>query len=275
MANRRHMKVVKEDYRQDGEGVVAVKKEVMDCPVCSSPLTPPIFQCKVGHLVCSACRDKLRGSKKKACGVCSRPVSRRCHGMERVVESMVVPCSNAAHGCTAMLMAYGGDKKTEHEEACPHAPCFCPEQGCGFAGTTGALLDHLAAKHEWPVTEFDYFEPVDVPVKAGMHVLHGTYQDEEDQDKDSDLFLLDVDVDSSRLCVVSLVRVQAHRPEYALRCSLSFSWFRGHTQVLTLDMIPTTSLAHGLPHESGLCAVPEVQHGGSGPLVHTLNIGCD
>ncbi|XP_044396538.1 uncharacterized protein [Triticum aestivum] len=72
------------------------------------------MQCKLGHLVCSPCRDKLPGKKKKACSVCSKAVSRRCHAMERVVESIVVPCSNAAHGCTAM-MASG--EKAEREEA--------------------------------------------------------------------------------------------------------------------------------------------------------------
>lgn len=198
---------------------------------------------------------KLPGKKKKACSVCSRAVSRRCHGMERVVESIVVPCSNAAHGCTAM-MAYG--EKAEHEEVCPHAPCFCPEQGCGFAGTTEALLNHFAAEHEWPVTAFKYVEPFDVPVKAGMHVLHGSEEYEEDEDDDSDLFLLHVGPPDTTLRVVSLVRVQAHAPEYDIGCSASFSWFRGQTQVATLDTIRTSSLSSGVCPTAASASYPRL-----------------
>ena len=133
----------------------------------------------MGHFVCSACHDKL---PKKACGVCSRTVLNRCHGMELVVGSIVVPCSYALHGCTD-VMAY--HQKREHEAACPHAPCFCPEQGCGFAvGTTEALLDHFTAAHEWRTTRFEYYVPFYVPVKAGVHVVRlcvalGFYQRED------------------------------------------------------------------------------------------------
>ena len=52
-------------------------------------------------------------------------------------------------------------------------PCFCPEKGCGFAGTTAALLDHFAAQREWPTTCFQYYKAFDVPVKASVHVLRG------------------------------------------------------------------------------------------------------
>ncbi|GJM94628.1 hypothetical protein PR202_ga11290 [Eleusine coracana subsp. coracana] len=44
--------------------VMADDADVLDCSVCCLPLKPPIFQCDVGHVVCSPCRDKLRGSSK-------------------------------------------------------------------------------------------------------------------------------------------------------------------------------------------------------------------
>ncbi|KAF7059078.1 hypothetical protein CFC21_066026 [Triticum aestivum] len=270
MANRRHTKEGGDDRQEEGEGVVVLKKDVLDCPVCSTPLSPPIFQCKLGHLVCSPCRDKLPG-KKKACSVCSKAVSRRCHAMERVVESIVVPCSNAAHGCTAMM---AGGEKAEHEEACPHAPCFCPEQGCGFAGTTEALLNHFDAEHEWPVTAFKYAQPFDVPVKAGMHVLHGSEEYEEDEDDDSDLFLLHVGPPDTTMRVVSLVRVQAHAPEYDIGCSASFSWFRGQTQVATLDTIQISSLSSGVP-DCRFCIVPEAPPMGDGLAFLSVTIDVD
>ncbi|RCV35757.1 hypothetical protein SETIT_7G265700v2 [Setaria italica] len=35
------------------------RTDALDCGICFLPLKPPIFQCDVGHVVCSPCRDKL------------------------------------------------------------------------------------------------------------------------------------------------------------------------------------------------------------------------
>jgi E3 ubiquitin-protein ligase SIAH1 len=65
--------------------------------------------------------------------------------MERVVDSVRGPCSNAPYGCDATPAYHGRDK---HLLACPHAPCHCPAGvSCGFAGSTVALLDHIKAAH--------------------------------------------------------------------------------------------------------------------------------
>jgi hypothetical protein len=64
--------------------------------------------------------------------------------MERVVESIRVPCPNAAHGCAARLTYYD---RSSHRRACPHAGYSCSGHGCGFVGSVGALLDHVASVH--------------------------------------------------------------------------------------------------------------------------------
>ncbi|CAN6336288.1 unnamed protein product [Urochloa humidicola] len=75
--------------------------DALDCGVCFLPLKAPIFQCEVGHVVCSPCCDKLKATGKcHVCGVATTSY-RRCHAMERMVESIHVPCPHAAHGCTA------------------------------------------------------------------------------------------------------------------------------------------------------------------------------
>ncbi|PVH61809.1 hypothetical protein PAHAL_3G126900 [Panicum hallii] len=76
--------------------------DALDCGVCFLPLKPPIFQCEVGHVVCSPCRDKLKATGKchHVYGVATGSY-RLCHAMERLVESIRVPCPHAAHGCTA------------------------------------------------------------------------------------------------------------------------------------------------------------------------------
>ncbi|KAM0833120.1 hypothetical protein ACQ4PT_064461 [Festuca glaucescens] len=218
--------VVKEggDDRREGEGVFQKQSftrwlDVLDCP---NPNSTPHLQCSLEHFVCSACRDKLPGIEK-ACAVCSRPISDRCHGVERIVGSILLPCSYHTHGCIGVIPYH---QKAEHEKSCPHAPCFCPVKGCCFTGMTSALVDHFTAQHMWPMTAFKYHEPFNVPVKVGVRILHGSGQDE-DKDSDSDLFLLRVGSPDSPLHKVSLVRVQAHMQECTVACSVGFSWFRG------------------------------------------------
>jgi len=109
-------------------------------------------QCKVGHVVCSACRDKLEATGNGKCHVCratTRGGYRRCHAMERLVDCIRVPCPYAAHGCDA-TPAYHGQES--HRQVCPHAPCHCPGDSCGFIGSTAALLGHFAGAHNWPCT---------------------------------------------------------------------------------------------------------------------------
>jgi E3 ubiquitin-protein ligase SIAH1 len=139
-----------------------------------------LFQCAVGHLICSACRSKLKDNK---CLLCERTCWERCHGMERVVDCILVPCPYAKHGC-AQQIAY--HQKKHHAKACAHARCFCPEAGCGFAGPTAALLDHLtaAAGHYLQFTKFRYYTPFKIRATPGLHVLHST--------NDGRLFLLNV-----------------------------------------------------------------------------------
>ncbi|CAN6349692.1 unnamed protein product [Urochloa humidicola] len=131
-------------------GVSAMTVEDLDaleCGVCYLPMKPPIFQCVNGHAVCSPCRDKLKDTGKGKCHMCRVAVGGyniRCHSMERLVESVRVPCPHAAHGCAARVTYY--DRRS-HGEACPHARRSCPRKGCGFVGSAGALLDHVAGAH--------------------------------------------------------------------------------------------------------------------------------
>ncbi|CAL5096998.1 unnamed protein product [Urochloa decumbens] len=130
------------------ESAVTVEDtDALDCGVCYLPLKPPIFQCAVGHVVCSLCRDKLKDNRK--CHVCRGATGgfRRCHAMERLVDSSRVACQNAAYGCTARPPYH--DQKG-HQELCLHAPCQCPGEACSFIGSVEALLDHFAGVHGWP-----------------------------------------------------------------------------------------------------------------------------
>jgi E3 ubiquitin-protein ligase SIAH1 len=90
------------------------------------------MQCEVGHVVCLACRDKIEATGKGNCHVCG--VATR--GYRR--------CPYAAHGCDATPPYHC---RESHRQVCPHAPCHCPGESCGFIGSTAALLDHFVGEH--------------------------------------------------------------------------------------------------------------------------------
>ncbi|TVU17656.1 hypothetical protein EJB05_33704, partial [Eragrostis curvula] len=123
--------------------------DAFDCGICFRPLKPPIFQCNVGHVLCSPCLKKIENPAK--CHVCGTSGGfHRCHAMERVVESIHIPCPNSGSGCVARPAYH---EQQRHQKTCTMRSRFrCPGEACGFVGSMDALLDHFAAVHRWPCT---------------------------------------------------------------------------------------------------------------------------
>ncbi|KAM0871324.1 hypothetical protein ACQ4PT_039454 [Festuca glaucescens] len=92
----------------------------------------------------------------------------RCNALNKILESFRVPCANTKYGCTVESHYHEADG---HKKSCLHTPCFCPEPGCVFAGSTVALLDHLTGDHIWPSTELKYNVKITLDQK-GIHALH-------------------------------------------------------------------------------------------------------
>ncbi|CAA7019546.1 unnamed protein product [Microthlaspi erraticum] len=122
--------------------------DLLECPICCTALSAPIYQCDNGHIACSSCCIKLRHK----CAACNLPIgNHRCRIMERVVEAIIVPCPNAKHGCSEKF-SYG--KELVHEKQCGFALCHCPALGCNYAGVSNDLYSHYAASHR---RAWDYF----------------------------------------------------------------------------------------------------------------------
>nr|CAB3472420.1 unnamed protein product [Digitaria exilis] len=133
-----------------GEILVRMDSRLLKCSICPEPLRPPIYECEVGHAVCFECRGKLR----KTCPICCKVIGFcRSFALEKVVDTVKVPCSNENYGCKQFIVYY---QKEKHERACVYTPCCCPEDGCSFKGSTGSLLDHFATEHKWWMTNFHY-----------------------------------------------------------------------------------------------------------------------
>jgi len=199
----------------------------------------PILQCGVGHLICNSCCARL-----KKCPLCPRTAFERCYGMERVVESIEVPCCFANNGCTKKITYFN---KKMHEKACRHGPCFCPEPGCGFIGPAVALANHVANHHKWPSMKFKYFEQFNLTLQPGPLVLHAP---------DGNVFLMNMTPVEPLGHTISLVCIQPEATDSRFGCSMVFSCFTGHHQISTLDAVRSSSLSDGMPKDF-FCVVPK------------------
>ncbi|TVU45920.1 hypothetical protein EJB05_05430, partial [Eragrostis curvula] len=221
---------------------VKMELSILDCPVCYEPLRAPILQCGVGHVLCSTCYLLL-----DKCSQCSGTVFQRCFIMESVVESVVAPCSFSKHGCVEEITRFN---KKKHEEVCSHRPCFCPDSGCSFAGTTAPLLVHFTTHHEWPSKEIKYYEPFILPVKPGPCMLHV---------KDGHLFLMNMEPLEPLGHAISLVCVQP----------TTGNLDSGHNQTTTLEAVKSSSLLEGPPNDY-FCIVPYASDRGSSVMLRII-----
>ncbi|KAL0847383.1 hypothetical protein Bca101_020629 [Brassica carinata] len=113
--------------------------EDFDCRICNDPFIGPIFQCDNGHLVCSVCCPKLRNK----CPFCALPIGdKRCRAMEKVLESISIPCS--VLGCTKTV-CYG--ELSAHEKECTLSFCACPVPGCTYTASYKDIYDHYNLGH--------------------------------------------------------------------------------------------------------------------------------
>ncbi|KAK4426575.1 E3 ubiquitin-protein ligase SINA-like 10 [Sesamum alatum] len=130
--------------------VTLADPDVLDCPICLEPLSPPVYQCENGHIACSSCCIKMRNK----CASCCWPIGyNRCRALEKVLESIRVSCRNMQHGCTESL---NYSKKLDHEKTCKYAPCSCPHPDCNYVGLPKCLYTHFATQHSRSSTQFRF-----------------------------------------------------------------------------------------------------------------------
>ncbi|KAK6128756.1 hypothetical protein DH2020_037511 [Rehmannia glutinosa] len=130
--------------------VTLTDPDVLDCPICLEPLSPPVYQCENGHIACASCSIKMRNK----CASCCMPIGyNRCRAIEKVLESVRISCRNKQHGCKESL---NYSRKLNHEKACNYAPCSCPHLDCTYVGMPKSLYTHFATKHPYSSNKFHF-----------------------------------------------------------------------------------------------------------------------
>lgn len=101
-------------------------------------------QCHNGHTVCSYCKARVHNS----CPTCRGELGNiRCLALEKVAESLELPCKYQNSGCYEILPYYC---KLKHEKNCACRPYNCPYAGaeCPFTGDVPSLVMHLRNDHK-------------------------------------------------------------------------------------------------------------------------------
>lgn len=102
-----------------------------------------MFQCPNGHTLCSNCRVRV----PKLCPTCRYELGNiRCLALEKVAESLELPCRFQDLGCHNIFPYYG---KLKHEKSCKYRPYSCPYAGadCSVTGDIQFLAMHLKDDH--------------------------------------------------------------------------------------------------------------------------------
>ncbi|KAA0186950.1 hypothetical protein HAZT_HAZT006239 [Hyalella azteca] len=106
---------------------------------CQMLMSPPLPQCRKGHIVCSQC--KL--NSKNVCPICKQRYAEGCNVMmEQVYHLLKLPCRFSSHGCTRLIVQA---EKTEHEAYCSHRPVSCnyANNGCSEQLPYSLMLEHV------------------------------------------------------------------------------------------------------------------------------------
>ncbi|GAA0151778.1 ubiquitin-protein ligase [Lithospermum erythrorhizon] len=118
-------------------------KELLQCPICKISMYLPIYQCPNGHTICSDCRTRV----KSRCPTCRFELGDiRCLALEKVAESLELPCRYQSLGCDDIFPYYN---KHKHEQHCRFRPYNCPYAGseCSAVGDIATLVEHLKGDH--------------------------------------------------------------------------------------------------------------------------------
>ncbi|KAG4164286.1 hypothetical protein ERO13_A13G005450v2 [Gossypium hirsutum] len=107
--------------------------ELLECPVCLNLMYPPIYQVvSNGHTVCSICKARVHNS----CPTCRNELGNiRCLALEKVAESLELPCRYQILGCHDIFPYYS---KLKHEK----------NSECSVTGDIPFLVMHLKNDHK-------------------------------------------------------------------------------------------------------------------------------
>jgi E3 ubiquitin-protein ligase SIAH1 len=177
--------------------------------------------------------------------------------MDAFICAAKVPCSYKGFGCEQYVVYHQAE---QHKRACQHAPCLCPELGCGFLGTPPALIDHFAGVHSRPIIAVRYGRPwnLSLPLAQRWHVVVGQ--------ENQSVFLVTLGELGAAATAVSLVCVRADgaaaaagAPQFWCKLSVEHPGGDKDKVVLMASTVGSSTLSNGapVPGQGMFLAVPQ------------------
>nr|CAD1822324.1 unnamed protein product [Ananas comosus var. bracteatus] len=137
-----------------GGGEGSPERRRLRRPACTSSLSAPCAPipctlrstrwCQNGHTLCSTCKSRVHNR----CPTCRQELGDiRCLALEKVAESLELPCKYYSLGCPEIFPYYS---KLKHEAQCNFRPYTCPYAGseCSVVGDIPFLVTHLRDDHK-------------------------------------------------------------------------------------------------------------------------------
>lgn len=125
--------------------------KTIECPVCFTPMVPPIYQCVAGHSICEACKSQVND-----CPTCHAGIQNtRNFMLEEMTSHFKYPCKYRDYDCKYVSTAQDIKK---HEAECNFGPYTCPLsefEGCNWKNKLELLLSHIKVTHEDNLVEVD------------------------------------------------------------------------------------------------------------------------
>ena len=118
--------------------------DMLECPVCLDyPRQRPIYTCDNGHVTCSKCISKIKGS----CPTCRneeiKPNPFVGRMADKALQGVLVPCQFACHGCKSKQQIHVME---HHEEHCQYREVHCPAKhrgSCHWLGSLPKMVTHV------------------------------------------------------------------------------------------------------------------------------------
>ncbi|KAJ7959351.1 E3 ubiquitin-protein ligase [Quillaja saponaria] len=89
--------------------------ELLECPVCTNSMYPPIHQCHNGHTLCSTCKTRVHNR----CPTCRQELGDiRCLALEKVAESLELPYCSVVGDIPFLVAHLRDDHKVDMHTGC-------------------------------------------------------------------------------------------------------------------------------------------------------------
>lgn len=121
----------------DDENTFVFKiRETLRCSGCREVITPPVYQCVIGHNVCNKCK-----LSREDCALCRAPLGdTRNFFAEELLYKTFQRCVYSCHGCKVCLPSA---HMRSHEAICDFAPFECPFNVCRTMVSAEDMFQHL------------------------------------------------------------------------------------------------------------------------------------